>query len=110
MNNETKQLAARIEARFTTIEALINAEAKRKDSKAKGFIRGGFYAEVEALETLEFSTLNVLLDDAEDVAELIKAEKARCKLLRNLFGSQTTRQARPRLAAARAATAALLGC
>ena len=108
MSNEIKQFAEQIETRFASIEALINKEAKRRDSK--GFIRGGFYAEVEALETLEFSTLNVLLDDAEDVAELIKAEKARCKLLRNLFGAQTTRQARPRLAAARAATAALLGC
>jgi hypothetical protein len=108
MNNETKQLAKQIEARLQTIEALIEAEAKRRDSK--GFIRGGFYAECADLEQARFSPLNLLIDDADDIAELIKAEKARIKLLRHLHAAETTRAARPRLKAFRAATAALLGC
>ena len=110
MNNEIKELAARIEAKCELIEADINAEAARKDSKAKGYIRGAFYDECHDLEEAQFSPLNLLIDDADDIAELVAAEKARIKLLRNLRAACTTRAARPRLAAFRAATAALLGC
>ena len=63
-----------------------------------------------ALEEAQLSPLNLLLDDADDVAELVAAEKARIKLLHRLRAAETTRAARPRLKAFRAATAAMLGC
>ena len=109
MWTETEILAYKIEKRCEALEAAIESEAARP-GKARGWIGFGFYEGCSELETLEYSPLCLLLEEEGlSLKQAKAAEQKRLKTLHHLRASTSTRQARPRLKAFRAATAALLG-